>query len=129
MFGAGEINHAFRVTVRSTNGYTYPASHRAGSQAGALPMGARLRMKAGRDISSYRPEIQKIFRAMKKYGLLVADNGSDLYVSGAYDTRWDNGILNPAFHSITANDFEVVQLGYRPLAGSLTAPANLRIIR
>src|SRR5262249_832824 len=119
----------FRVTVRSTNGYVYPASHRAGSTAGALPMGARLRMKAGRDISGYRPEIQKIFRAMKKYGLIVADNGSDLYVSGSYHTRWDKGTVNPAFHSITANDFEIVQLGYRPAAGSLTAPTNLRIVR
>ena len=129
VFGTTEINHALRVTVRSTNGYVYPASHRAGSQAGALPMGARLRMKAGRTISTYPPEIQKIFRAMKRYGLIVADNGSDLFVSGSYDTRWDNGTFNPAFHSITANDFEVVQLGYRPVPGSLTAPANLRIVR
>ncbi len=51
VFGAGEIGHAFRVTVRATNGYVYPASHRAGSTTGALPMGARLRLKAGRDIS------------------------------------------------------------------------------
>jgi len=129
VFGAGEINHALRVTVRSTNGYVYPASHTAGSRAGALPMGARLRMKAGRDISAYRPEIQKIFRAMKRYGLIVADNGSDMYVSGAYDTRWDNGVLNPAFHSITASDFEVVQLGYKPAATAPRPPTNLRITR
>jgi hypothetical protein len=126
VFGADEIRHAFRVTVRATNGYVYPASHRAGSNAAALPMGARLRMKASRDISGFRPEIQKIFRAMKRYGLIVADNGSDLYVSGTYDTRWDNGILNPAFHSIVAEDFEVVQLGYRP--PSIAPPTNLRII-
>jgi len=127
VFGAAEIQHAFRVTVRATNGYVYPASHRAGSRAGALPMGARLRMKAGRDISGYRLEVQKIFRAMKRYGLVVADNGSDLYVSGSYDSRWDNGTLNPAFHSITANDFEIVQLGYRLTAPPL-APTNLRIV-
>jgi hypothetical protein len=127
VFGAGEIQHAFRVTVRQTNGFVYPASHRAGSAAGALPMGARLRLKASRDISGFRPEIQKIFRAMKRYGLIVADNGSDLYVSGAYDTRWDNGILNPAFHSLTANDFEIVRLGYIPQALPV-APANLRIV-
>jgi hypothetical protein len=126
VFGADEIRHAFRVTVRATNGYVYPASHRAGSNAAALPMGARLRMKASRDISGFRPEIQKIFRAMKRYGLIVADNGSDLYVSGTYDTRWDNGILNPAFRSITADDFEVVQLGY--VSPSIAAPTNLRII-
>jgi hypothetical protein len=129
VYGSGEIRHALRVTVRSTNGYVYPASHRAGTRAGALPMGARLRMKAGRDISGFRPEVQKIFRAMKRYGLIVADNGSDMYVSGTYDTRWDNGILNPAFRSITADNFEVVQLGYRPSAGlPPLAPTSLRII-
>ena len=77
VFGPDEIGHAFRVTVRATNGYVYPASHRAGSTTGALPMGARLRLKAGRDISAFTPEVQKIFRAMKRYGLIVADNGSD----------------------------------------------------
>jgi len=128
VFGTAEIQHAFRVTVRSTNDYVYPASHRAGSQTGALPMGARLRMKAARDVSAFRPEIQKIFRAMKRYGLIVADNGSDLYVSGAYDTRWDNGTLNPAFHSITANDFEVIQLGYKPAATPPAAPTNLHVV-
>ena len=108
VFGPDEIGHAFRVTVRATNGYVYPASHRAGSTAGALPMGARLRLKASRNISGFSPDVQKIFRAMKRYGLIVADNGSDLYVSGTYDTRWDNGVLNPAFRALTANDFEVV---------------------
>src|SRR5260370_37890409 len=51
---------------------------------------------------------------MKKYGLLVADNGTDMYVTGTYDTRWDNDVLNPAFAQLTACDFEVVQLGWRP---------------
>ncbi len=114
VYGPDEIKHAFRVTVRATNGYVYPASHRAGSNPLALPMGARLRLKAGFDISGYRPEIQKIFRAMKQYGLIVADNGSDMYVSGTYDTRWNNDILNPAFHSATAQNFEVVKLGWQP---------------
>lgn len=126
VFGAGEIEHAFRVTVRSTNGYVFPASHRAGSTNGALPMGARLRLKADRDISGFRPEIQRIFRAMKRYGLIVADNGSDMYISGAFDPRWDNAILNLAFRSLTASDFEVITLGYRSTAPS--APTNLRII-
>jgi hypothetical protein len=123
-FGSGEIGHAFRVTVRATNGYAYPASHRAGSTSGALPMGARLRLKAGRDLSGFAPEVQKIFRAMQRYGLIVADNGSDLYVSGTYDTRWNNDVLNPAFRALTANDFEVIKLGVRQPP---TAPANLRI--
>jgi len=123
-FGPAEITHAFRVTVRATNGYVYPASHLAGSTAGALPMGARLRLKASRNLSTFAPEIQKIFRAMQRYGLIVADNGSDLYVSGTYDTRWNNDVLNPAFRALTANDFEVVQLGARPPA----APTNLRVL-
>jgi hypothetical protein len=111
-----EIQHAFRVTVRATNGYVYPASHRAGSTTGALPMGARLRLKASVDVTqrSSDPNIQKIFRAMQKYGLIVADNGSDMYITGTYDTRWNNDILNPAFRNLTASDFEVIQLGYNP---------------
>ena len=124
MFGPGEIEHAFRVTVRSTNGYVYPASHRAGSTTGALPMGARLRLKANKNLSGFRPEIQKIFRAMQRYGLIVADNGSDMYISGAFDTRWDNGILNPAFRALTANDFEVIERGWRPSGEICPAPAE-----
>ncbi len=117
-----EIQHAFRVTVRTTNGYVYPASHRAGSTAGALPMGARLRLKASKDISAFSPEMQKIFRAMKRYGLIVADNGSDMYITGTFDTRWNNDVLNPAFAALTASDFEVVQLGWKP---STSAPVAL----
>jgi len=115
-----EIEHAFRVTVRRTNGYVYPASHRAGSTVGALPMGARLRLKANKDISGFTPEIQKIFRAMKRHGLIVADNGSDMYITGTFDVRWDNDILNPAFAALTASDFEVVQLGWKPTATAVT---------
>ncbi|MFP5245333.1 MAG: hypothetical protein ACLGH0_01470, partial [Thermoanaerobaculia bacterium] len=114
VFGPGEIRHAFRMTVEATNGHIWPASHTAGDTVGALPMGARLRLKASKDISGYAPEIQKIFRAFKKYGLIVADNGTDMYISGAYDTRWNNDVLNPAFHSLKASDFEVIQLGWQP---------------
>jgi hypothetical protein len=126
-FGTAEIRHAFRVTVRATNGYVYPASHRAGSTTGALPMGARLRLKASKDLSGFRPEIQRIFRAMQRYGLIVADNGSDLFVSGTYDTRWDNSTLNPAFGALHASDFDVIALGYR--GGPPATPTNLRIIK
>jgi len=110
---SGEIRHAFRVTVRSTNGYVWPASHRAGSTSGALPMGARLRLKASKDISGFPPDVQRIFRAMKTYGLIVADNGSDMYISGTMDARWNNDVLNPAFAALKASDFEVVLLGWR----------------
>ena len=128
VFGSSEIEHAFRVTVRSTNGYVYPASHRAGSANGALPMGARLRLKASKDLSGFPPELQKIFRAMQRYGLIVADNGSDMYISGAFDTRWDNSILNPAFRALTANDFDVIERGWRPASGLPSPPTNLRIV-
>jgi hypothetical protein len=128
VFGSAEITHAFRVTTRGSNGYVWPASHAAGSNASAPPMGARLRLKPGRDISGFTPEVQRIFRAMKRYGLIVADNGSDMYISGTMDARWNNDVLNPAFSALTADDFEVVQLGWR--AGtSVSPPTNLRIIQ
>ncbi len=130
----GEIGHALRVTVRATNGYVWPASHRAGSTAGALPMGARLRLKAlvnGADpaLRGSDAGIQKIFRAMQKHGLIVADNGSDLYVTGTFDTRWNNSVLNPAFALLSASDFDVVQLGWKPgtataMLSALTLGAN-----
>lgn len=116
VYGSAPIRHGFRVTLRATNGYVFPASHNAGSTSGALPMGARLRLKASVDISSFPQPLQQIFQAMKTYGLIVADNGTDMYVSGTYDTRWDNDILNPAFASLTAGDFEVIQLGWQPPA-------------
>ena len=121
-FGADEIRHAFRVTVRATNGFVWPSSHRAGSNAQALPMGARLRLKASKDLSGYTPEIRRIFRAMQRYGLIVADNGSDMYISGVFDTRWNNDVLNPAFRSLTANDFDVIELGWRG-GGPCSAPS------
>jgi hypothetical protein len=118
-----DIGHAFRVTVRATNGYVYPASHRAGSTSGALPMGARLRLKTSVNglnpaLRTTDPNMQKIFRAMQKYGLIVADNGSDMYITGTFDTRWNNNILNPAFSLLSASDFEVVQLGWKPASGA-----------
>ena len=128
VFGTEEIRHAFRVTTRGTNGYVWPASHAAGSNASAPPMGTRLRLKAGRDISGFRPEIQRIFRAMKRYGLIVADNGSDMYISGTMDPRWDNDVLNPAFRALTADDFEVIQLGWGQ-ALPPSAPSNVRLVR
>jgi hypothetical protein len=127
VFGSGEITHAFRVTTRATNGYVWPASHRAGSTSGAPPMGARLRLKASVDISGFAPELQRVFRAMKRHGLVVADNGSDMYISGTMDARWNNSVLNPAFRALTADDFEVIQLGWRP--ATVTTPANLRIVK
>jgi hypothetical protein len=117
VFGTEPITHALRVTVRQTaNYYVFPASHRAGSNPAAPPMGMRLRLKASVDISGYPPHMQRLFQAMKTYGLIVADNGSDLYVSGTHDPRWEphmSGILQ-SMRTIRASDFEVVQLGWQP---------------
>jgi hypothetical protein len=121
-FGAGEIRHAFRVTVHGVNGYVWPASHRANTNPAGPPLGARLRLKAGKDISGYPAYMQKIFRAMKTYGLIVADTGSDMYVSGQFHTSWNNDELNPAFRSIRASDFEVIQLGWRGGTTPCAAP-------
>jgi hypothetical protein len=109
----GPIRHALRATVRRTNGYVWPASHRAGNTAGALPMGARLRLKSSVDLSRFPAYIQNIFRAMQTHGLIIADNGSDMYITGAMDGRWNNDQLNPAFRALSANDFDVIQLGWR----------------
>jgi hypothetical protein len=119
-FGTVAIRHAFRFTVRSVNGYVYPASHNAGNTTNALPLGARLRLKAATNISGYPPEVQRIFQAMKTYGLIVADNGSDMFIQGAYDTRWSNDVLNPAFSALHASDFEVIQLGWKPPVANAT---------
>ncbi len=121
-FGSGPIRHAFRFTLRDSNGYVYPASHVAGSNASAPPLGTRFRLKASVDISGFTPEVQRIFQAMKTYGLILADNGSDMYVQGTYDTRWDNDVLNPAFGSLTAGDFEVIQLGWQPPVATSGGP-------
>jgi len=119
-----EIRHAFRVTVRATNGYVWPASHRAGSNSQALPMGARLRLKATKELSGFTPDVQRIFRAMQRYGLIVADNGSDMYISGTFDPRWNNDVLNPAFGALTASDFDVIELGWRASVSPCGAAAR-----
>ena len=112
VFGPDPIRHALRVAVRRSNGYVWPASHQAGHTEGAPPMGCRLRLKASTDISGYPPEIQKIFQAMKTYGLIVADNGGNMYVTGTMDQRWNSRVLNRTFHSLRASDFEVIKLGW-----------------
>jgi hypothetical protein len=122
-YGSEPIRHAFRFTSRDSNGYVYPASHEAGEEPGALPMGARLRLKSDVNILGYPAHIQRIFQAMKTYGLIMADNGSDMYISGTFDTRWDNDELNPYFDDLTAGDFEVIQLGWNP-----AVPPTLRSV-
>ena len=107
---AGGINHALRFTVPVTRqAFTPPASHWASSNtsADAPPMGMRLRLKASFDISGFSPANQVILTALKKYGMILADNGSAIYISGAPDHRWDNSDLGN-LKTITASNFEVV---------------------
>ena len=110
---AGAINHAIRFTVPvSQQAFTPPASHWASSvtDPDAPPMGARLRLKANFDISSFSPQNQVILTALKKYGMILADNGSAIYLSGAPDSRWNNSDLH-LLSTVTASDFDVVSTG------------------
>jgi hypothetical protein len=105
---AGEINHALRFTAENTAGFIWPARHQTSNpQDGVPPMGARFRLKADYDISSFPPEMQIILQAMKTYGIVLADNGSNWYVSGAPDERWDNDMLH-LLDVLTGSDFEAV---------------------
>jgi hypothetical protein len=105
---AGEIKHALRFTAEDTTGYTWPARHQtADPQDDIPPMGARFRLKAEYEISGFPPELQILLRAMKTYGIVLADNGSNWYVTGAPDERWDNDMLHQ-LDVLTGNNFEAV---------------------
>lgn len=111
---AGEIPHALRFTVRRTSrGYIHPATHYASENddTGSVPpMGLRLRLKASYDISSFSPMNRAILAALKKHGMIVADNGSNWYISGAPDPRWDDEDLSE-LSRVKGSDFEVVDTG------------------
>src|SRR5271170_1240603 len=110
---AGAINHAMRFTVPVTQqAFTAPASHWASSvtDPDAPPMGTRLRLKASFDISSFSPANQVILTALQKYGMILADNGSAIYLSGAPDSRWNNSDLH-LLDGVTGADFDVVTTG------------------
>jgi hypothetical protein len=118
----GAINHALRLTLQSSRAaFVPPASHYAAnsSDANAAPMGMRLRLKSSFDISGYSQANQVILKAMQQYGLIMADNGSSMYISGAPDDRWDNDDLHN-LGNVTASDFEVVQMN--PIYTSSTYP-------
>ncbi len=108
---AGQINHALRFTVEQTNSYIWPARHLTSGTAGVLtnvpPMGARFRLKASYDISGFSPEMQVILLAMKQYGIILADNGSNWYVSGVPSESWDNDMLH-TLDVLKGSDFEAV---------------------
>jgi hypothetical protein len=108
---AGNIQHAFRFTLPHTRpAFTPPASHWAGntSDVNAPPMGMRLRLKASYNISGFSTQMQAILGAMKKYGLILADNGSALYVTGASDPRWGSDL--DTLKTVPATAFEVIQI-------------------
>ncbi len=108
-----EIKHAIRFTaVRTRRGYVYPASHFASSYIGLdrPPMGMRVRLKSGYDISGFPPCAQVILKAMKTYGMILADNGGNWFISGAPDARWNDDEIN-TLKRVHGSDFEVVKMG------------------
>lgn len=109
----GVIDHPIRFTLARGNiqpAYVFPARHKVNSTGtvnGALAMGARIRLRADFDVSTYSPTNQIILKAMKKYGLILADIGSNLYISGAPDNRWNNDDL-ALLNRVKGSNFEVV---------------------
>ena len=107
---SGEIRHAIRFTVPQTRrAYVWPARHYASSLPGAQypRMGERFRLKAGFDISGFPADVQVILKAMKQYGMILADNGSAWFVSGKPDERWNNDNLR-RLHEVVGSNFEAV---------------------
>jgi hypothetical protein len=122
----GEIRHALRFTAGSTNGYIWPARHLTSDDPSAPhipPMGARFRLKTSFDITGFTPELQIILQAMKNYGIILADNGSDWYVSGVPDERWNNDMLH-LLDVLTGESFEAVDSSSLYLCSSLSIPSG-----
>ncbi|MBA3807049.1 MAG: hypothetical protein H0X28_01445 [Solirubrobacterales bacterium] len=108
---AGRIDHALRMTVSETqSGYIHPATHQASSNSDPSlpPMGLRLRLKVSYSLAGYRGESLIVLRALKRYGLIVADNGSSWYITGAPDPRWHDGDLEQ-IKRVPGAAFEVVR--------------------
>lgn len=106
----GKIPHALRFTLQySRQAFTPPASHWAANSNNqyAAPMGMRLRLKSTFDISGFPPQAQVILAALKQYGMIMADNGSSMYISGDPDNRWNNDDLH-ALGQVPASEFEVI---------------------
>ncbi len=108
----GEIRHALRFTAPQTRrAYVWPARHYASSLTDTQypPMGQRFRLKADFDISGFSPQTQVILQALKTYGMILADNGSPWFISGAPDERWDNDVLRE-LHQVEGSEFEAVDV-------------------
>jgi len=109
---AGEINHALRVTFDHTqDGFIRPANHRGSvADSNAPPMGLRLRLRADFDVSRYTGQARVILNALRRYGLIVADTGSNWFISGGTDSRWNDSDLRQ-LTGISGTAFEVVYTG------------------
>jgi len=124
---AGEITHAIRFTAPQTRAeHVWPARHDASNSTSSSlpPMGQRFRLKASFDITGYSGQVQVILTAMKRYGLILADNGSAWYVSGAPDERWDNDVLRE-LGDVPGSAFEAVDVSgliIDPDSGSAIQP-------
>lgn len=108
---SGKITHALRFTApRTRKAYVWPARHYASTLTGLQypPMGQRFRLKVSFDLSGFSPETQVILKALKKYGVILADNGGAWYISGIPDDRWKNDVLVGELKKITGSDFEAV---------------------
>jgi len=108
---AGRIDHAIRITVpRSSGAFLWPARHQARTGgADDPPMGLRLRLKAGVNVSKFPPQARVVAEAMKKHGVIIADNGSSWFISGTQDSRWKNDQLR-ALGGLSGSDFEAVDV-------------------
>jgi hypothetical protein len=112
----GRIDHALRFTVeRTRRAYVYPARHFASdlTDASLPPMGLRFRLKRGYPLAGFPPQARVVLRALKEYGLIVADNGSNWYVSGALHPKWSNEQLH-TLHRVPGSAFEVVDTSRLP---------------
>ncbi len=110
---AGAIHHALRFTVeRTQRAYIHPATHYASDDTNANlpPMGLRLRLKASYDISQYTGQARVVLEALKKYGMIVADNGTNWFITGATDSRWDDDDLDQ-LKQVPGSAFEAVDTG------------------
>jgi hypothetical protein len=110
---SGHIDHALRFTVAHTQrGFVHPATHQAGSTAdpNVPPMGARFRLKASFDVTGYRGAARVVLECLRRYGMFVADNGSNWFISGSTDTRWNDDDLNQ-LKIVPGSAFEAVATG------------------
>ena len=110
---AGEIRHALRFTCQRTQrAYIHPATHWASSSTdpNLPPMGLRVRLKASYDVSGFPASVRVILTALKRYGMIVADNGSNWFITGTHDTRWNDDELG-AIKTVPGGAFEAVNTG------------------